>query len=200
VSLICIGEFPGRPAFKGLGELSPEELAPLFQTRHRVTAAEYEVASRAWDAFTSPTPEALAALLRTDISALPFLAAALERFLQEYPWTTDGLSRSERRLLQLLVPGPAQIRDIFPRMHDGERAHWVTDTGLVDLIGTLSVTVPPLVSSDDRGVSLTDAGREVLAGTRDRVNCGLDRWFGGVHLRGVARWRWDDQSHRIVDA
>ena len=36
VSLICVGSFPGRPDFKGLGELTPKELGPLFATRQRV--------------------------------------------------------------------------------------------------------------------------------------------------------------------
>ena len=34
VGLICIGSFPGRPTFKGLGELTAGELAPL-QMRDR---------------------------------------------------------------------------------------------------------------------------------------------------------------------
>ena len=36
VSLICIGSFPGRPDFKGLGELTPGELASLLDTRQPV--------------------------------------------------------------------------------------------------------------------------------------------------------------------
>jgi hypothetical protein len=30
--------------------------------------------------------------------SLPFLAAALRRHLEEFPWTTDGLSRTERQI------------------------------------------------------------------------------------------------------
>src|SRR5262245_20689210 len=48
VSLICIGSFPGRPAFKGLGELTPGELAPLLATRSRVGDRQFELAARAW--------------------------------------------------------------------------------------------------------------------------------------------------------
>src|SRR5262245_56059425 len=48
VSLICIGSFPGRPAFRGLGELPPQELAPLLETRRAVSAREYDLAERAW--------------------------------------------------------------------------------------------------------------------------------------------------------
>ena len=37
VSLICIGSFPGRPNFKGLGQLTPDELASLLETRQPVS-------------------------------------------------------------------------------------------------------------------------------------------------------------------
>jgi hypothetical protein len=208
-SLICIGSFPGRPAFKGLGELSPSELASLFDTRAPLQPAEYDLAARAWHAFREPTPEALDALRRTDTRALPYLAPALERFFQEYPSTTDGLSRTERRLLRLAEPGPIGIRTVFPRMHDGEHAYYVTDCSLGALATTLSTTSPPLLTivdgtpsdrwSLDRTVSITDAGREVLAGRRDRVACGTDRWLGGVHLQNGARiWRWDNHNKRIA--
>src|SRR5205085_2959727 len=33
VSLICVGSFPGKPDFKGLGELTPPDIAALFETR-----------------------------------------------------------------------------------------------------------------------------------------------------------------------
>ena len=36
VSLISIGSFPGRPDFKGLGELTVDELASLFETRQPI--------------------------------------------------------------------------------------------------------------------------------------------------------------------
>src|SRR5262249_29845246 len=143
------------------------------------------LAARAWRAFREPSPEALAALRRTDTSALPYLAAAIDRFLQEYPWTRDGLSRSERRLMRLAESGPIGIAAAFPRMHDGEREYYITDLSLAGLVESLSRTSPPLVevakvaggAGRDRWslqgtVALTDAGREVLAGRRDRVACG----------------------------
>jgi hypothetical protein len=211
VSLICIGSFPGRPAFKGLGELSPGELASLFETRQPVDAAQYNLAVRAWRAFREPSPAALEELIQTDPSALPYLAPALGRFLQEYPWTIDGLSRTERRLLRLAESGPIGVRTIFPRMHDDEDAYYVTDHSLGALVTTLSSISAPLLTivdgttpdrwSLDRTVRLTEAGRDVLAGRRDRVACGMDRWLGGVHLRsGAVMWRWDDQSKRMVQS
>jgi hypothetical protein len=210
VGLICVGSFPGRPTFKGLGELTPAELAPLLETRRTVTDAEYALAERAWRAFREPTPEALDDLRRSDTTAMPFLAPAIERFLQEYPWTRDGLSRTERRLLQIADSGPATMNSVFPRMHEDEKTYYVADLELKSLVETLSLTSPPLVAftPDANGsgtfwrgmVSATDTGREVLAGRRDRVGCGLDKWLGGVHLKSGAGdiWRWDDARGRIV--
>jgi len=208
VSLVCVGSFPGHPRFKGLGELSPDELASLFDTRHRISESEFDVAERAWQAFREPAPQRLDSLRQADIAPMPYLAAALERFLQEYPSTIDGLSRTERRLLQLAEPGPIPVADAFPRMHDEEDAYYITDLSLAAMVGTLSRTSPPLLTIVDGSpvaaslhgtVSLTDAGRDVLGRRRDRVACGLDRWLGGVHLQtGADIWRWDDERRRIT--
>jgi hypothetical protein len=76
VSLVCIGSFPGRPTFKGLGELTPGELGPLLDTRQRVSDLQYVLAERAWTAFRQPSPEALDLLRQEDTAALPYLAPA----------------------------------------------------------------------------------------------------------------------------
>jgi hypothetical protein len=209
VSLICIGSFPGRPHFKGLGELSPNELAPLFDTRRRITDAQHEAAQRAWRAFREPTPTALDELRREDTSALPYLAPAIARFLQEYPWTSDGLSRTERRLLDLARERIA-LWKAFPLMAEGEQAYYPTDSTTAEMAEALSRTSPPLLTfeaSEERpgsplrgAVTLTEFGRSVLSGRADRVaTCGIDRWLGGVHLHGRHDvWRWDDARQTIA--
>jgi hypothetical protein len=49
---------------------------------------------------------------------------------------------------------------------------------------------------------LTDAGARVLAGDADHVTLnGVDRWLGGVYVRGDAdvRWRWDEGIEAVVE-
>lgn len=217
VSLICIGSFPGYPRFKGLGELAPHELASLLETRQPVSEAQYALAERAWQAFREPTPEALDDWCRSmkgsdPITELPYLLPALTRFLQEYPWTTDGLSRTERRLLQVADAGSIKLSAAFPRMHDGEDAHYVTDLSLAALVESFSELTPPLLTrdparvSDDEvfrsSVATTEAGRAVLRGDEDRIRWfGTDRWLGGVHLEGSTNiWRWDDARQQVTRA
>ena len=203
VSLICIDSYPGRPSFKGLGELTVSELAPLLDTRKPVTNEQYAVADRAWRAFREPTPDPLDRLRESDTSALPYLASAMTGFLREFPWTIDGLSRSERRLLQLTAAGSLTLASAFPRMDDGQRAYYVSDESLNDLADELAGATPSLLTTSGgeglrRTVAITDTGREVLAGRLDRVAvCGLDRWFGGTHLQAGDMWRWDEERQRI---
>jgi hypothetical protein len=49
---------------------------------------------------------------------------------------------------------------------------------------------------------LTAAGGRVLRGQADHVALnGIDRWVGGVHLRGPeARWRWDEGTESVTRA
>jgi len=215
VSLICIGSFPGHPRFKGLGELAPADIASLLETRRPVRAAQYELAERAWQAFREPSPQALHDLCKSMKGSqppLPYLAPSLERFFQEYPWTTDGLSRTERRLLRLAEAGDVALSAVFPRMHDGEEAYYVTDLSLGVLAASLSHLTPPLLTRVPEeaepdelrwtSIAITDAGRAVLRGEDDRIAlCGTDRWLGGVHLEGTANlWRWDDSRQQVTSA
>jgi len=210
VSLIETGTFPGRPSFKGIGELNPADMAPLFETRAPIADELYALSERAWTAFRQSSPETLDEFRRNGTRAIPFLDAALKRFLEEYPWINDGLSRSERRLLEIASSGPVDLWTTFVHMHQGETAYYITDLSLVSLLKDFSRLDPPLISiagtslEEDRipngTVTISDPGRAILNGRLDRVaTYGIDRWFGGVHLTSDGLgWRWNDAEQRIV--
>ena len=68
----------------------------LAALRSPVVRRHFQEAQAAWAAFRSSNP------LEIDPhkpKALQFLGAALRRHLEEFPWTTDGLSRTERQIL-----------------------------------------------------------------------------------------------------
>ena len=88
ISLVCEAEY--------LGNMEPERAAELFALRNPVTRRHMQEARAAWTAFRSSDPRNLETV---KIVALPFLAAAIRRHLEEFPWTTDGLSRTERQIL-----------------------------------------------------------------------------------------------------
>jgi len=98
LELVQVGSFPGRPGFRGLGELSAGELETLWPQRVPVTAALLGDAAAVWGDVRADDPRVLAGRAASAAEGLPFLAAALWRFLEELPATGDGLSRTERQL------------------------------------------------------------------------------------------------------
>lgn len=213
LSLICIGEFPGFDNFHGLGELGPDQLASLLGTRQRVTSDQIALGVRAWQAFTAADPTALATLARESSAVLPFLPGALVRFLEEYPAVGNGLPRTERHLLELLSEAPRTLGRLFPEYQRCEERVFMGDSVFWDRIRGLARSTTPLVRFDgnlDTGpdlppgaLSITDAGRDVLAGRADWVRlAGYDRWLGGVHLTatlgGDVQWRWDRAGQALV--
>ena len=87
VTLICIDSYPGHPHFKGLGELAPAAIAALCSRLARPVTAETDRAGVAGvDArIDRPIRARSKRCCSDDTSALPFLAPALARHLEEFP-------------------------------------------------------------------------------------------------------------------
>jgi len=198
---------------------SPEELEGLRAQLREVTSEELELAKRAWDAFCSETPLALSELAHEELSILPFLKPALIRQLEQFPWTRDGLSRTEQQIMRALADGPASLGSVYrvsqveleeypfmaiaPFMHGIKRIcsgkpnliQFIDHSPLSDEEG------PPYGESLlERELQLTDIGRKILMGQADCVRLyGIDRWLGGVRLHGArSAWRWDGRRRVIV--
>jgi hypothetical protein len=207
VTLVSINAYPGHPRFRGMGELTPPDIASLFTQRRTVVDDQFELAARAWAAFRSEDPRDIERLIATDTSPLPFLAAALRRHLEEFPGLGTGLSRTERNILALLEAGkgPTGLHDLI-HLHwidEHEDAFFIGDLSFGNVLKSLSKTTPALIALEvDRGEHrgfpdgkawITPDGSHVLNGGADRVQlCGIDRWLGGVHLEGRGpTWRWE---------
>ncbi|HEX5819929.1 MAG TPA: hypothetical protein VFY20_13665, partial [Gemmatimonadales bacterium] len=200
----------GIPRFIGLGQLDAAALGALFPAREAVAPATFALAARAVEAWTAPDPAALEALRHPD-PALPHLAAAVDRYLAEYPAVTNGLALSERMGLEALAGGARTARAVFAAVQDRERHPWMGDAMLFARLRVLSEGAAPLLAVDgawpamhdvtgDAGLALTDIGRRVLAGELDWLAVQpQERWMGGVHLRpGGTDWRWDEALGRVV--
>jgi hypothetical protein len=210
ITLICIGEHPGIARFGGLGELTAGQLRELPATRAcaRLTPAALQLAARAWAAFRAPAPDGLGAVAATRSGELRFLGEAFDRLGREYPSTRDGLSLTERRVLAAVADGAPDAGTAFVRAGARETRPYLGDTWCFAMMDRMANAPVPLLEVDppgrpvDRGsgLRLTDTGARVLAGAADHVTLnGIDRWIGGVHLRGrQVQWRWDDGTETII--
>jgi hypothetical protein len=211
LSLICIGEFPGKPNFRGLGELTAEQMASLFDTRHTVTETELSLAQRAWDAFCSPDPRGLEQLLAEDTAALPFLRGAIAQHLARFPSVKNGLGHAENQLLGFIANGVTKFGSLCPAFFNAEPAYGLGDGQIWDDLKRMAEAAQPLIQLEgfddsarpasrlQASCSITELGQRVLTGQADFVRLnGIDLWLGGTHLREDNLWRWDAQQQALL--
>lgn len=219
LSLICVD--------LALGELTGDELFALMDRRNPVTAEETVLAHDAWGAFTSADPTNIERVLKGDCFALPYLADALHRHMEQYPSVHNGLNRTQNQVLKAVASGAAKLGPLFvAATTDAEERPFMGDGSLWRVIDALADGENPLLGLTGPGrltehvdlgagydkpslkdlrkwsVSITGTGIDVLEGRQDfiRLN-GIDTWIGGVHLQGAeSQWRWDEESNCLMRA
>src|ERR1044071_4168661 len=199
ISLICIGEFPGGDRFIGLGPLGAAPLAAPLPRREPVTRRQFALARRAWAALNAEYPRELNRISQRRSPALPFLPAAIRRYLAEYPSIRNGLSQTEQLALESIDAGAGRPAWAFERVQRREQRPFMGDWMFHAVIRGLASGKQPAIEGDhprlarlhDRelhrsSVRLTAAGRKLLAGETDWCRLsGLARSIGGVHFRGA---------------
>ena len=207
LSLLCVGHYEGVDNFVGLGALEAPHLLSLSRRRTPVTDVQFHAAQAAWRAFTSPDPRDIERFMETDMSALPFVPNAFRRHLEQFPSVENGLSRTEHQALSFLAEkGPLTGAQLFVAVQHMEDAVFMGDASFYRVTSEMSRGTHPLVriseiTNDDLGmVTITETGQRVLGGQADHINLnGIDRWLGGVHLKGdKSSWRWDRAANRIA--
>ena len=210
LELISVDRFPGSTRFIGLGQLPPEALRLLWMERRPVSDRQTAAGRQVWQMLRSPDPTPLARVARNGTPELPHLAKALRRHCQELPWLDNGLSLTERLVLQLLAERPGTVGQTYAElMLSREPLPWLGDLMFLFIVESMKRAVEPVFTSafdgDDRRwpqerLTLTVLGRTVLAGEVDWLSLSPpERWVGGVHIQaGQRSWRWDDQAGAAV--
>ena len=141
-----------------------------------------------WDRLRLADPSGLAALAREGISALPFMARALRRHCQELPWVGDGLSLTERLVLELVAERSRTAGEVFRDLvEEREPLVWLGDIGVRGVVEALKQVGGGVFTGtfegDDRRwfrerLTITDLG----------LRCWAAEWIGFRCRRRNDRW------------
>lgn len=196
LSMVSINSHPEVPNFKGLGELSPEQLAKLYPGKTIVTGNHLQTAKRAWKAYASNDPAKIEELLNTDITALPFLRETLQAHLQRFPSKENGLNRIEKKLLEIgLESTPAWEKEkVLAKFWETEGIYGMGD---VQVLGYMEDLSPDLLTTQ-YFIETTPRGKDVLF-DNDRWYP-ESRWLGGVQVKrdDEEKWYWDEGKGKLV--
>jgi hypothetical protein len=144
--LLCVDNFPGIVPFDGLGQLLASQFVPLYDQRRPVTDEQLQFARVVDKAFATQDPTLLAELSRRTDAPLPWIPAAVTRWLQEQPDPKTGLGRLEHLALDVICDGCEIPGKIFAAVSakDTHPQFW-GDTTLWAKINALADRNPPLV-------------------------------------------------------
>jgi hypothetical protein len=197
--------------------LSSAELVKRDEARAAVTPEQYALAQKAWKAFGSSDPSRIQRLLGETLSALPYLAFALWRHLEEFPSVVNGLSRSEREALTAVEEGHTTPVGAFMQVATRQESIFLGDIIFYSYLERLSGKKNPLLTWARGGavvsptaensrefvkreLKVTPLGRDVLAGKKNWQEINTEsRWLGGVEIEpGAKGWRWDPEERVVV--
>jgi len=172
----------GQERWRSVTDVAPDELAALGRDAPAVEPDQLALARRAWAAFTSSSPDGLEPLA-AGTPELPAVGQALRRLLEELPWTGNGLSRTERQLLEPLANGARTREQAFEAAIAAEERPYLGD-------GSAWAALDRLAPLHD-GYVVNERGRAVLAGAEE-WEPEEERWIGGTRIPpGRSPWHWD---------
>lgn len=190
-----------------------DKLEPAWNDRQSVSMLLLNRSREAWRLFCGSDPELLFEFAKKHEESFPCISAAFLILLQELPRTRDGLSAIEATLLESIA-GDSRLDFAMAKAAVWHDWNWFRFPLVADLARNLLDGPAPLIALLEQGewdrttfrslaqrrVRLTEAGRAVIAGEADAIQLrGIDRWIGGLHLRGTAvPWRWDKEEGKPV--
>lgn len=199
-----------------LGPQTAEEIRSFAAGRMLVSAEQKALAADIFAAFRQKSPAALAGFLDRDLTSLPHMKAALGRLFDDLPDSANGLSRTQRQILAVVERDSQPPKHLFAAVQAMEEAIFMGDWSFWRCLEDISFNLCPLVEglpgrfsnnqSDahrrcylDAALTLSDAGKAVLAGEADHASInGIDRWLGGTHIESGTIWRWDQNAGALV--
>ena len=198
LSLVCLGSHPEKPDFRGLGDLSPAQLAALFPQRQPLTAEDLALGNRGWRAYAAPTPVGIVAFLEEGFTRLPLLKPALEAHLTRFPSVRNGLNAIEQLLLGIIGASSPATLVLCEQFWNQAGLFGLGDAQIINYLQEMEQA--GLIQIADR-IVLTSLGRQVWRAEADYEPLEpRDRWLGGIHFQpGHFAWRWDSRNRRLVE-
>ena len=136
--LLCVDAFPGIEPYNGLGQLQPSQMASVHSQRQQVTNEQFKFAKIVDEAFANQDQNSFSELSKMTDAPIPWIPAAVTRWLQEQPDPETGLGRLESLAIEAINSGCEKPMDIFnyvaaadtPPQYWGDITLWAKINGL----------------------------------------------------------------------
>ena len=126
-----------------LGLMSVEDIVCLETAKAGVGGDNFALTEHAWEFYCDEEPHNWASLLNEDLSLFPFLRSSVERQLEELP-DVNGINRTERQILLLLIDNPMTPIELFRGSQKLEEAIFLGDWSFFGQLSDLMKPEKPI--------------------------------------------------------
>lgn len=99
--LVCSGRIKGEKDFKGLSELTDNQLLDHYQTKIELKDSDIDLACKIWKIYCGENHNLLKPYI-TKSSSFKYLNSCLKAHLKRFPETKNGMCRLEKHILEIM--------------------------------------------------------------------------------------------------
>ncbi len=193
--LVSIDHHKNYSDFKGLGNLSPEDLFQLLPEAQQLDEADLKFADLTWQKYCKNDPLELQSHLSTTFPEnYRFLKIALKYHMKRFPSVENGLNSIEKSILDQLI-SPIQERTIVKNLLGSDNYYGFGDLEYFYIISKLS----PFYSILENGLlQINKRGETILKNEEDLFQFDINNYFvGGAQILSKPQWRVDSSGKLI---
>ena len=131
IFLICPAEYPGKENFRGMGELTGEELEYLYDNiRVQLSEMDFILAAEAWGIYVAKNAGKLNKYLTSTAywGNLTLLKVALQAELKRLQLNGAGLNYIEQKLMDIYNTGITTLHEIYSKFWETEKIYGMGDS------------------------------------------------------------------------
>ena len=178
---------------------SPYELHEAIYYNKIITKNHLKLSKKIWSSFSDTTPLPWFKLLNELTPDVLSLKESIQRLLEEYPNTLNGLSRTAHQALLVISKGKEmQKEEIFTASQKEESKPFIADIIFWKILDDF-IEYKLIIVDEDSNISITDLGKAVLSGKKNWIGIkNIECWIGGVQLNSDNLWCWNNKEKTIA--
>ena len=176
--LVCSGRVKGESDFKGLSELTPNQLQQHYKRKIPLLEEDIELATTLWGLYCGKNHNLIKPYILKS-SSFRYLNSCLKAHLKRFPDASSGLGRLEQHVLETINLNTIKSRHhLLGYLLNYQGYYGYGDIQLMRMIEKLSI----FFTEKEKGIKLNRKGHEALLGQHSFSNeINNDLYFGGVN-------------------
>jgi len=190
--LVCSGRIKGEKDFKGLGELSENQILDHYENMIELKETDIELASSIWKIYCGKDHNLLKPYI-LETSSFKYLNSCLKAHLKRFPNSKKGLGRLEEHILEILRDNSIKSKHhLLGYILNYQGYYGYGDIQIIRMIDKLSI----FLNETEESIKLNRKGHEALLNQHNfssEIN-------NNIHYGGINRleYQFNKKQNKLI--